>query len=98
MTDHTVFAHLTAQDGDPAVGVTVTFLVNDLAANTGCLPVDCVTSGDGNVNFTYTRNTPGVDLIRACIGGDDAPLIICSNSVTKIWTPSPAVAAESRPS
>jgi hypothetical protein len=81
--DHTVTATITDANGDPVVGVQVTFTVTS-GPNFGDNGVD-TTDANGQATFTYTGDGGlGTDTIVACFV-DNMGVVQCSNEVFKTW-------------
>jgi hypothetical protein len=84
-TSHTVTAHVTS-GGSPLAGQVVTFTVTGQNAGAvgTCVPVGCVTDGNGEVTFTYLdANGAGDDTIKASF--TDAAGSLQSATVQKHW-------------
>ena len=83
---HTVTATLTDLLGNPKSGVAVTFTITGANADVvpACSPAGCMTDASGHVSITYTSIVEGTDQIKGCF--NNAGTVVCSSSVTKIWT------------
>jgi hypothetical protein len=85
-TNHTVTSNLRDLNGNPKTGIAVTFTVLT-GPNAGATGV-AVTDVNGNASFTYTgTGGVGTDEIQACF--DNQGTTVCSQKVTKTWTPPP---------
>jgi hypothetical protein len=87
-TNHLVTARVVNDIGDPVPGKLVTFTVvsGPNAGDNGSAPSDA----SGNVTFNYTgTGGSGTDEIQACISTPTGQ--ICSNTLTFVWTPGPAM-------
>jgi hypothetical protein len=94
---HTVTATLKDIPGNPEPNHLMTFTVlsgpNAVASGT-CAPVNCITSANGQVTFTYSSNlTPRTDTIRVC-SVDNLGQPLCSQTVTKVWVPGAALVCD----
>ena len=82
-TEHCVVATTLDQQSDPLPGIRVDFVVTGVNPTNGFE----FTQGNGEAQFCYTGTNAGDDLITATVGA-------LSDTATKTWTDTPAVACD----
>jgi hypothetical protein len=98
-TDHTVFATVEDEFGNPVAGEDVHFAVTGVGTPDPASGDDTTDAG-GEATFTFTNETAGVNTITACVdadGGLDCDVGELSDTATKTWLPGPAVAIALEP-